>query len=188
MLYMLSNKLIIATIAIAYFSSTLVFYIWLYNRKISIRLKYNVASVLCFLPIVLNFGFFRMIFSPLLVLFALAFLLINNFCCKYLTPQAQLINRITYITYAFHNILLPDTNIRGHNYILGGLIEHQFTVADPEITVFPPLYFFTEWLIYFFYYLSAILFIASIVLLIIQLILCITEKRKIKKTHKNAVA
>ncbi len=180
MLYLVFGNLTTAIILIAYFSLTSLFYIWLSKKTTSIRLKCNSLSVLCFLPLILDSGFIRMVFFPLFLLFALFFFFINNFCCKYLTPKTKLLNRTVYILYALHNILLPDTNIRGFIYILGGLIHHNNNMAWEIGDKIPLSYLFMDGLMNFLVGFSVFLVILLIILLIVQLILCIKEKRRIE--------
>ena len=146
------------------------------KKPVSATLKYTIASLLCILLHVINLGFFRYICIIPIMLFGLAFLLINNYCCKYFTPRLKMLNRILYGTYILHNIILPDTNIRGLNYILCGLISHQSIVFEPESEP-TLLYLFMDGLMYFLYYFSAVLIVITIVLLITQLVLCSKQKK-----------
>ena len=180
MLYHIFGNLTTAIILITYFSLTTLFYIWLSKKTTSARLKYNVASVLCFLPLILNLGFIRMILFPLFLLFFLFFFLTNNFCCKYLTEKTKLLNCMVYILYALHNLLLPDSDIRVYTYILGGLIRHRGNLAWEKGDTIPLSYLFMDGLMDFLVGLSVFLIILLIILLIVQLILCIKEKQKIK--------
>lgn len=183
MLHHIFGSFITAIILIAYFSLTTIFCIWLCKSSTSTRLKCNIASVLCFIPLILNFGFIRMVCFPLFLLFGLTFFFINNFCCKYLTEKTQILNRTAYILYTLHNILLPDSDLRVYTYILGGLIRHDGSKAWDMGDTIPLSYIFMDGLMDFFFGLSIFLLIAVIILLIAQLILCIKEKRKIKQSQ-----
>lgn len=177
MLYLSFGNLTTAVVLIVYFLLTTLFYTWLCKKTKSVRLRYNVASLLCFLLLIINLGFIRMVFSPLFLAFFLFFFFINNFSCKYLTPKTQLLNRAVYILYALHNLLLPDTNIRGFIYILGGLIHHNSNIIWKQGAPLSSL--FMDGLMDFFDGFSIFLIISLIILLIVQLVLCIKEKRKI---------
>ncbi len=152
------------------------------KKTVPITLKYSTASLFCIALQIFNFGFFRIMFCIPIALLGVAFLLINNYCANYFTPKTKRLNRILYAAYALHGIILPDTNIRGYNYIFCGLVGHQSSALDTPGTYHPFTYYLMERVIYFLYYFAAVLIIAVIVLLIVQLILC-KKQQKLNNMH-----